>query len=813
MRVLFTILAIVIANSLLAQFQIKGKVVSTNQEVLSGASVIVTGTTNGKVTDEKGEFTLTGIGAGQVKLTVAFIGHKRHIEKIDLKSDVELTIVLEEEAVLTEAIFVYATRSGSTTPFASSTIEKEELKSRNMGQDIPYLLSSTPSFVSTSDAGTGVGYTGFRIRGTDANRINVTINGIPLNDAESHGVFWVNMPDFSSSIENVQIQRGVGTSTNGAAAFGATINMQTNTLQKDAYATYNGAAGSFNTLKNTVQIGTGFIADHFSFDARLSKISSDGFIDRASSNLKSYYLSGGYFTEHTIAKLNIFSGNERTYQAWNGVPSVRLNNDTEGMNRYGDHGLYSEKQTQEMIAANPRTYNLYTYENETDNYQQDHYQLMLSHLFSPLFSINIAGHYTRGLGYYEQFKPNHKLSNYGWDPVKIDETTISRTDIIRQKWLDNHFYGSTVSLHYNNNQSEITLGGGWNQYIGHHYGTVIWARLFGDHQKGDEWYRNRGDKTDYNAYLKYNYAVSSQLNLYADVQYRGINFSIDGIDDDLRDITQEHRFDFVNPKLGLFYQPDQNQKAYISWAVANREPNRSNYTDADPAGKQPVAERLNDYEAGYSFSTTSVTLGANLYYMQYKDQLIMTGEINDVGSAIMVNVDESYRTGIELIAGIKLLTNLRWDVNTTLSRNKILKFIEHVDNWDTWGQETFDLNSTDIAFSPNLIANSTFTYNAFKNLSVGLFSQYVGEQFIDNSSSDDRKLDAYLVNNLRVGYTLYPHFAKEIEFTLLVNNLLNHEYETNAWVYSYLMGGERFKMDGYYPQAGINFMVGVNISF
>lgn len=788
MRFLLLVVALLVTTSLFAQFEIKGKVVSSENETLPGASVVINGTTLGTIADSNGEFKLFNLKKGKVDLLVSFIGYEDAIQEIELDDDLALTITLEKKAVLTEEVFVYSTRAGGKTPVANSNVSKEAIEAQNMGQDIPYLLSTTPSFVTTSDAGAGIGYTNFRIRGTDANRINVTINGIPVNDAESHGVFWVNMPDFSSSIENVQVQRGVGTSTQGAAAFGATINMQTNALQKDAYAEYNGAGGSFNTFKNTVRVGSGLISDHFSFDARLSKISSDGFIDRAFSDLKSFYVSGGYYTENTIVKLNIFSGKEKTYQAWGGIDS-------------------------ETLASGNRTFNPYTYENETDNYQQDHYQLLFNHGFGEYFSLNTALHYTKGRGYYEQFKDGEDFVDYGLENITIGGETIESTDLIRQKWLDNDFYGGTFSLNYNKEKSDFTLGAGWNKYLGDHFGNIIWAQYMSNGAKDHEWYSNLGSKSDFNVYSKYNYALTEALNLYGDVQYRNIIYDIEGIDDDLRDLTQGHTFNFINPKVGVYYQPSASSKAYISYAIANREPSRSNFTDADPNGEQPTPETLYDVEMGYTYSTSTFSIGANAYYMTYKDQLILTGEINDVGSAIMTNVDDSYRAGIELIAGIQILANLNWEANATFSQNKITNFTEHVDNWDTWGQEAYELGTTDIAFSPNVVANSTFNYEPVDNLKLSLISQYVGKQFIDNSSNDDRSLDAYFVNNLRASYAIYPKFAKEIEFSLLVNNLLNEEYETNAWVYSYIYGGERYKMDGYYPQAGTNFLFGMNIKF
>jgi len=813
MRLLFFMLILLAASAAFAQSKISGKVFTAENEPLPGASVIIDGTTQGTVTDLKGEFSLNNLKNGNYLLKVSFIGYETYSSKIYLSKDLFLNISLQKNEVMTDEVFVYATRAGAKTPVASDEISAVQIANKNLGQDIPYLLGTTPSFVATSDAGAGVGYTGFRVRGTDANRVNVTVNGIPINDAESHGVFWVNMPDFSSSVENIQIQRGVGASTHGAGAFGATINMQTNTLRNQSYASYSGAAGSFNTIKNTFETGTGLINNHFSFDARLSAISSDGFIDRSSSNLKSYYLSGGYYSANTILKLITFSGNEKTYQAWNGIPSVRLNSDTEGMKRYEEHWLYSHEETEAMLAANPRTYNLYSYENETDNYSQNHYQLLFNQKFGNYIHLNAALHLTHGEGFYEQYKAGEDFEDYGMNNVVTGKDTITSTDLIRQKWLDNNFYGGTFSFNYQKESSDFTLGAGWNQYDGQHYGKIIWAQFMGDYAKDYEWYRGAGLKSDFNIYAKYNYSLSEEMNLYIDLQYRNILHSIDGIDDDLRDLTQDHNYDFFNPKLGIFYQPTEKSKAYLSWAVGHREPNRSNFTDADPNGKQPTFETLNDFEAGYGVTTDILTAGANLYFMLYDDQLILTGEINDVGSVIMANVDKSYRAGIELTAGAKILSNLTWEVNATFSQNKILNFTEFVDNWDSWGQEAYELGTTDIAFSPSVIANSIISYEPIRGLDVALISQYVGKQYIDNSSINDRSLDAYFVNNLKISYTVNPTLVKEVRFHLLISNLLNEAYETNAWVYSYIYDGTRYKMDGYFPQAGTNFMIGVDVRF
>lgn len=794
------------------QHNLRGTVTG-NGEPLPGASVVVKNTFYGVSAGSDGSFEFKNLKRGEYVIKASFVGYETKEVPVQIPEDEELILNLEPASFMTGEVLVSATRAKDKTPMAYTNLTGEEISSRNMGQDIPYLLQLSPSFVATSDAGAGVGYTNFRIRGTDLNRINVTVNGIPLNDAESHGTWFVDQPDLASSLENVQIQRGVGTSTNGAAAFGATINLQTNMLRKDAYAEYKTAAGSFNTFKNTVSAGTGLLNDKFTLDARLSKVTSDGFIDRAFSDLKSFFVSGGYYAENTVLKANVFSGLERTYQAWNGVPSVRLNDDLEGMQRYEEHWLYSPQETQAMINSDSRTYNLYTYENQVDNFQQDHYQLHFSHKFSPDFNLNASGFYTRGKGYYENYRADEDLEDYQIPDLIIGNDTVTSSDVIDRKWLDNHFYGLTFSLNYQKGKSDLTLGGGWNTYDGDHYGNVIWGQYLGEIDYNHEWYRGNGLKKDFNVYVKYYYQVAEKLNLFADLQYRRIDYRITGIDDDLRDISQEHVFNFFNPKLGIFYEPAENQKLYLSFARANREPNRTAYVDIDPSQEKPVNETLNDWEAGYRFHSRTFSGSANFYYMKYKNQLVQTGEINNVGSPIMVNVDNSYRAGVELQAGIKISRNFEWQGNATFSQNKIKNFIEYVDNWDTGGQETVELGTTNIAFSPNVIANSQLLFNPAKNLNLALVSSYVGKQFIDNTSSDTRSLDAYFVNNLKIDYSFKTELFDEMALHLMVNNLFNEMYETNAWVYSYIFGGERYEMDGYFPQAGRHFMVGVDFSF
>lgn len=784
---------------LLATGQVKlSGVVTGNGEPLAGASVILENTYYGVSTLSNGGFEFKKLKKGDYTVKVSFIGFVTKEVDVSLKANHSITVELEPDVVLTDEILISATRANNKTPMAYNNVSGDEIASRNMGQDIPYLLQLTPSFVVTSDAGAGVGYTNFRIRGTDLNRINVTVNGIPANDAESHGTWFVDLPDLASSIENVQVQRGVGTSTNGAAAFGATINMQTNALRKDAYGEFKTAAGTFNTFKNTVSAGSGLLNGKFAVDARLSKVSSDGYIDRASSDLKSFFISAGYYSENTILKVNVFSGFEETYQAWNGISSEKLKTDR----TYNSCGEYTDEKRVTRF-----------YDNQVDHYQQDHYQLHFSHKFNSMWNINASAHYTYGRGYYENYKEDKKLADYQLPDIVFGADTIRRTDLVNRKWLDNRFYGVTYSVNYGGEKSDFMLGGGYSMYDGDHFGNVIWAKYYGSSNPNHEWYRNKGKKKDYNFYTKYNYRAGEKLNLFADLQFRRIEYSITGIDDDLRDLGQSHDFTFFNPKFGVSYQPATNQKLYLSFAIANREPNRTAFVDKAPGGKTPGAETLQDLELGYNYSSSVFSFAANYYFMNYKDQLVLTGEINDVGAPIMVNVDKSFRTGVELQAGVKILKNLQWNGNATFSSNKIKNFTEYVDNWDTWGQESYDLGTTAIAFSPNVVANSQLVFTPVKDFNISFISSFVGKQFIDNTSSNDRVLNSYFVNHLKADYTFNTNLFEEITLHLMVNNLFNEVYESNAWVYSYIYEGNRSKMDGYYPQAGTHFMFGVDFKF
>jgi iron complex outermembrane receptor protein len=666
--------------------------------------------------------------------------------------------------------------------------------------------------VVSSDAGAGVGYTGIRIRGSDPTRINVTINGIPYNEAESQGTYWVNLPDFASSVDNIQVQRGVGTSTNGAGAFGASLNIQTNTLQQEAYAEINNSFGSFNTWKHTVKVGSGLIGGKWSFDGRLSKISSDGYIDRASSDLKSFFVSGGYHGKSTLVKLNVFSGKEVTYQAWYGTPESRIRNDRQGMLDYIARNGLAGREAENLLNAG-RTYNYYTYNNQTDNYQQDHYQLIASHELNKHWNLNGALHLTRGRGYYEEYRPDESFEQYNLPDLTISDSLISSTDLIRRRWLDNYFYGFTYGANYSSGgKLSGTIGGGWNQYAGKHFGEIIWARFAGNTAAGHKYYENEALKTDFNIYSKANYRFTDKINTYIDLQYRRVMYSFLGFDNNLTNVQQTAAMHFFNPKAGLTYQVSNESNLYVSYSVGNREPTRDDFTQSTPQSR-PKSETLRNLEAGFRKAGKHLTWGLNYYLMNYKNQLVLTGQINDVGEYNRTNIPKSYRTGIELDAAAKIKPGLQWSGNLALSRNKINNYNEFFDNYDLGEQTSVRYASTDIAFSPNIIGSNTFSYSPVKSLALHFISKYVGSQYLDNTASDNRKLAAFFVQDVRINYTMQARWMKEIELNLLVSNLFNQAYEPNGYTYSYIAEGRVVTENFYYPQAGTHFLGSVQFKF
>ncbi len=784
-----------------AQFIVTGKVNDAGTgEPLAGAHVMLANTYAATTTDFSGEFRLKGLKPGKHTIRVTYLGYRDEAREVNVESNMSLDFDLHYSPIMGEEVIITATRASARSPTTYTNVSKEDIEPVNLGQDLPYLIQNSPSVVITSDAGNGIGYTGIRIRGTDLTRINVTLDGVPLNNAESHGVWWVDLPDLSSSIDNIQIQRGVGTSTNGAAAFGASLNIQTQKQVSDAYGEINGSYGSFNTMKTTVKAGTGLIKQRWSFDARFSKINSDGYIDRAFADLTSFYATGGYYGQSTLIKAVVFTGTEQTYQAWDGVPSYILDTNR----TYNGLGKYTDADGQVQY-----------YDNQTDNYKQSHYQLFWAQEISHNWNFNMALYYTRGKGYYEEYKENEPFYKYGLDDVTIGDSVFTSTDLVRQRWLDNDFYGVNFAFNHDDHKRlNLNIGGSYSYYDGGHFGEIIWSEIAAGLGKDYRWYENTGRKNDFNMYTRANYQLSEKLNIYGDLQFRRIDYRINGIDNDLRDISQTHFYNFFNPKLGLYYEFDQGSKAFVSIAVGNREPNRSTLVDANPEKPYPVHETLTDFEAGYQFRSTRVSLAANLYFMKYKNQLVLTGMINDVGDPVMENVPDSYRTGAELAIGFNIRNNLNRNVNTTPSKNIIRNFISYTDNWNIWPEQITDtIGTTEIAFSPAWLLNSTLDYEPLKFLHLVLYSKYVGKQYIDNTSSNDRSLNAYFVNDLLIYYSLHPKFMKEIIFSLKVNNLFNAKYETNAWVYRYYYEGSHNVIDGYFPQAGINFMAGIALKF
>ena len=721
---------------------------------------------------------------------------------------------------------VTTNRVGEQSPVAHENISKEEIEANNHGVDLPILLDQATSIVTTSDAGAGVGYTGIRVRGTDATRINVTVNGIPFNDAESQGVYWVNMPDISSSTDDIQIQRGVGASTTGASAFGASVNLSTlSTINsQNPYGEISNSYGSFNTLKNTVKLGTGLIDGKWNFEGRLSRVASDGFIDRASSNLNSYYLSGSYLGEKTSIQAVAFSGQEVTYQAWYGIPLSFLEES------YNDSG---------------QTYNPYEYENEVDNYNQSHYQLHFTNKPIRNLKLNASLHYTRGKGYFEQYKgigqnaslnyySQESLMDYGLENVITSSgDTISETDLIRRRWLDNHFYGIVYSAEYFGENFQFTLGGGANQYLGGHYGEVIWSQYASNGNIRHRYYDNDATKNDINVYGKLNYDLNSDLSAYVDLQQRIVTYDFTGLDQDGSELDQTSEMSFFNPKVGFNYSLNEKTSLYAFAGVGNKEPSRDDFTEST-LNDRPSHESLLDIEIGYRYFSKAVSFSANFYNMQYNNQLILTGELNDVGSAVRVNIPDSYRRGIELTGSFQLMDKLLWRLNATFSENKIAEFKEFIDNWDTGVKDSVTHVNTNIAFSPSIIGGSQLIFTPFNSdkngkIDLALISKYVGDQFIDNTSSEFAKLDSYIVNDFRVSYTVKTKLFKEVVISSWIRNLSNQNYISNAWVYRFNTtsdpttydpyanaegsGTNSYNQIGAFNQAGINFFVGLNLKF
>ncbi len=772
------------------------------REPLTGAAVIQAGTEHGTTTDAQGAYALQLVDHAPAVVEFRFLGYESARTRVNWSGERQVNISLIPTTIVSEDVLVEAFRVDERAPVTYTNVTREEIEERNFGQDIPFLLEMSPSVISSSDAGAGIGYTGLRIRGVDPQRINVTVNGIPLNDSESHGVFWVNMPDFASSLDHVQIQRGVGTSAHGPAAFGATVNLQTTTLQPDPYGEINSSAGSFNTFKNNIRVGTGLMTNGWAFDGRLSYITSDGYIERASSDLRSFFMSGTRHTDSGLLKWNVFSGQEVTYQAWYGVHKDQLSENR----RFNPAGMYT----------GPNGETRY-YDNQTDNYTQTHYQLHYSRRLSEALSGNISLHYTRGAGYYEEFRQNNALSAYGFDPVMIGGERITRTDLVRQRWLDNHFGGFIFSTEYQGGDNwQLTVGGGMNYYDGDHFGEIVWTRVASPAELGERYYDNKGTKWDGNLYTKAIIDLNSRLSMLADIQVRRIDYTLDGINNNQRVLDDHHRFTFVNPKAGITYALSDVGRIYGYFGISGKEPVRRDFTDATENYK-PKHETLYNFEAGYRGGWRALRFGLNAYYMRYDNQLINTGDINDVGDPVRTNVPDSYRAGVELEAAAQITGSIRWNGNVTFSSNRIPEFVERIDrydeNWAFAGQDEILHENTHIAFSPSVVSASRLAWQR-DNLQVDWYSRYVGRQYLDNTSNANRALDPWWINDLRLSWDWGGlQFVRNVRLQLMINNILDYTYESNGYTFGYFAGDREIRENYYFPQAGRHLLGGVSISF
>ncbi|MDA7549971.1 TonB-dependent receptor [Flavobacteriaceae bacterium] len=693
-----------------------------------------------------------------------------------------------------DEVLVKSIRVDTDSPITHSNVDKEELAKTNLGQDIPVLLNYLPSVVTTSDAGAGIGYTYIRVRGSDASRVNITINGIPYNDSESQGTFWVNMPDFASSIENLQLQRGVGTSTNGSGSFGASLNILSDGVSDNAFSEIGIAGGSFNSQKYNVKFSTGLLNDHFEVSGRLSKITSDGYIDRASSDLKSYFLQGAFINDNTLIKALVFGGKEKTYQAWYGIDAETLENDR----TYNPAGIYTDDDG-----------NVKFYDNETDNYSQDHYQLFWNQKINNNWTTNLALNYTYGRGYYEQYKEDEDFVFYNFEPIVLGGEVINTTDLIRRRWLDNDFYVINANANYKKDNLEVSTGIFYSHYDGDHYGEVIWAKYASNSEIRDRYYEGNGKKNEFTVFAKATYKFKEKWSIYGDLQGRFLTYKTSGLTSDRVPLEVNEKYNFFNPKTGLSYELSNKNQLYVSYGKAHREPRRADFENGITK-----PEKLDDYELGWRFKAQKNTINTNIYFMNYKDQLVLTGAIDDTGAPLRATSGKSYRLGLEIDATFLIGDNFRILPNLALSSNKNLDFVSPIDG------ELVNLGTTNLSFSPNIVAGNKFEYEPITNLQLGLYTKYVGEQYMGNVDSDVSKLDAYFVNDFNVSYTIdnIP-FLREIVVTGLVNNIFNIKYVSNGYYYTYddtwtdPTTTTTIEGTGYYPQATINFLVGAAVKF
>ena len=693
-----------------------------------------------------------------------------------------------------EQVYLNGVRVAADSPITHSNLTKQDLAKRNLGQDIPVLLNYLPGVVTTSDAGAGVGYTGIRVRGSDATRVNVTINGIPYNDSESQGTFWVNLPDFASSIESLQLQRGVGSSTNGSGSFGASLNIDTDRSSKEAYAQIANSYGSFDTRKHSVKFSTGLLNDRVEISGRVSNITSDGYIDRASSDLKSYFLQGSYKTDNTFIKALVFGGREVTYQSWFGIDEQTLNTNP----TFNPAGMYSDEDGTVRF-----------HQNQVDDYDQDHYQLIWNERYNNNWSTSATLNYTKGSGFFEEYKEDAALDFHGLLPITIDGETSAESDLVRRRWLENNFYALSANANYKDENWDTTTGVFYSYYQGLHFGEVIWATNFTGPNLGDRYYSGTGDKHELTAFSKASYKINNSWSVFGDLQMRIVNYKTAGLTSDKVNMVVDEQYEFFNPKFGASYSLNQGNQLYVSYGRASREPRRSDF-------EQGVftPEILDDYELGWRFTGKKNTLSANLYYMDYKDQLVLTGQLDDSGGFIRETSGNSYRAGLEVEGDFRVLKQLHVRPNIALSSNKNKDYTTSRDG------ELVNLGTTNISFSPSFIAGNSIDYSPTQNLQVALLSKYVGEQYLGNIDSQTSKLDAYFLNDFSVNYTITKlSFAKSLVLQGLVNNIFDVKYISNGYFYTYdddfSTPGTVTTIEGagFYPQAGINFLVGATLTF
>lgn len=804
MKILFSIyLTLGFSFYLFSQGTIAGNIRDDSGNPMEGVSISLDNPLFGVASNSKGDFFIDKIPFGDYTIVISAIGYTTYKEKLRLtEKPVSLQVKLSPESYLLNEIGIVSTRATNETPVAYQSISAEDIKDHNQGQDLPYLLRFTPSLVVNSDAGAGIGYTGMRIRGADITRINVTLNGIPVNDAESHGVFWVNMPDLASSVSDIQIQRGVGTSTNGSGAFGASIHLNTNVNSEKAYASSQQSFGSFNSWRRNLKLGTGDIGNGFSFDARLSKISSDGYIDRAKADLNSFSLFGTWKQKKSVMRFSVIDGRERTYQAWNGVPlSLEADWNTRTFNSAG-----AERQ------GSPHP-------DEIDNYRQTHYQWHYDRLWSSKFTSNVALHYTKGRGYFEQFRSNQQASDYSFSlPKGIDPTT--NIEVIRRRWLDNDFYGGIFSVTYKEAKIQSVFGGAVHNYEGQHFGELTWASIAGNTFPDHRYYDNLATKFEANAYWKNNVEILPNVSAWTDLQLRHINYQFEGFSDSGLRIPSVEKLTFFNPKAGLFWEFKPYYNLFLSYAIANREPNRDDYVD-NLKSFRPKAENLQDVELGFRASNKAFQWEVNGFYMKYQNLLVQTGRLNDVGAYIRENMPEAFRLGVEWQVGWQLNSAIEIKSNLAVSANKIGSYTAYIDdydeNWEWQGQVALPFSGTDIAFSPGIIAAAEVKWSPFSQLPFFLDNpleviwnaKYVSRQYLDNTGNEQNVIPSFFINDAAVRFQL----KKNITISANVFNLLNNRYFSNGWVYSSFLNDELQSDIGVYPQAGRHFFIGFDVGF